>query len=546
MLDQERSKLSPFELKDELIKAAIETRPSEIQAELLKAARATKGKEMLDAGRGNPNFLTTIPRKGFFEWGNFAMKESERSFSYLGIGLGGLAKKEGIEGRLDNFLYDKTDEGAQFIKDAISYVRDQMGYDPEEFIYEITKAILGGDYPVPDRMLSLSEKIVKKYIRKELTGGQPFDRSFELFATEGGAAAMSYIFNTLEKNHLLNKGDCVAMGTPIFTPYLEIPELEEYSFVQVKAEAKSDNQWQYSSEDLDQLLDPKVKAFFLVNPSNPASVKMSDENLEHLKEIIKKRPDLIVLTDDVYATFADNFKSIFTVCPKNTILVYSFSKYFGATGWRLGLIATAEENIFDEKLKNHPKEIRKKLNKRYASVTSHPQYLKFIDRIVADSRTVSLNHVAGLATPAQVQMVFFCLFSLMDMRDIYKNSMKGLMRSRERSLYKYMGMASKEDENTVGYYDIVEIEKIAEKLYDKEFSQWVEKNINQESALFDLANDAGVVLLPATDFSASKGGFRVSLANLNKSDYTKIGQAISSLLKKYHLDFLEDKKKSGV
>ena len=537
MSDKDFSKLSPFELKDKLIKAATETHPSELQEELLRAAIARKGKGMLDAGRGNPNFLTTIPRQGFFEWGSFAMEEAERSFSYMGIGLGGLARKEGIEARLDNFLHDKQTEGAHFIKNAVSYVRDQLGYDTEEFIYEMTKAILGGDYPVPDRMLRISERIVKQYIRKEMSGGRPFDTKFELFATEGGAAAMTYIFNTLEKNHLLKKGDSVAMGTPIFTPYLEIPELDEYNFVEVMAEAKSDRSWQYSSEDLDKLLDPKVKAFFLVNPSNPASVKMSEENLEYLVKIIEQRPDLIVLTDDVYATFADDFTSIFAVCPRNTILVYSFSKYFGSTGWRLGVMAMAQDNAFDEMLQKQPLEVREKLNLRYSSVASDPSHLKLIDRVVADSRAVSLNHVAGLSTPAQVQMVFFCLFSLMDMQENYKKSLKALVRSRQKALYKYMGIKIDQNENTVGYYDIVEIEKVAEKLHGKEFSDWIRAHVNQEDALFRLADESGVVLLPASDFAASNGGFRVSLANLNEADYIKIGMAIARLLDKYYQEF---------
>ena len=48
--------------------------------------------------------------------------------------------------------------------------------------------------------------------------------------------------------------------------------------------------------------------------------------------------------------------------------------------------------------------------------------LRFIDRLVADSRTVALNHTAGLSTPQQVQMVLFSLFALMDENDGYKKS----------------------------------------------------------------------------------------------------------------------------
>ena len=52
--------------------------------------------------------------------------------------------------------------------------------------------------------------------------------TFDLYAVEGGTAAMCYIFKSLKANRLLNPGDTIAMVTPIFTPYLEMPHLEDY------------------------------------------------------------------------------------------------------------------------------------------------------------------------------------------------------------------------------------------------------------------------------------------------------------------------------
>ncbi|MCZ8499860.1 hypothetical protein O9929_26285 [Vibrio lentus] len=56
-----------------------------------------------------------------------------------------------------------------------------------------------------------------------MAGSQPLPAGkFDLFAVEGGTAAMVYIFNTLKGNRLLNKGDTIAIGAPIFTPYIEM------------------------------------------------------------------------------------------------------------------------------------------------------------------------------------------------------------------------------------------------------------------------------------------------------------------------------------
>lgn len=521
------SKLSPFELKDTLI----------------EIAEDAKGGLMLNAGRGNPNFLSTIPREAFFEWGHFALREAENSFSYMVVGLGGFPRKEGIEARMEIYLNEKRNcTGCKFIKAAISYVRDQLGYDPADFIYEMTEGILGIMYPSPDRMLKMSEKIVGKYIKKEMVGCVPFKCKFDMFAVEGGTAAMAYIFETLSQNFILNKGDKIALGVPIFTPYIEIPRLREYELVQLDVIADYEDRWQVSDEEFDKLLDPKVKAFFLVNPSNPPSVKMSDKKLEKLAAVIKKRPDLIVLTDDVYGTFADDFKSIFAICPENTILVYSFSKYFGSTGWRLGVIATAQNNILDEKIKKLPSEKRKILEDRYSSISPEPGKIKFIDRLVAESRAVGLNHTAGLSTPAQVQMVLFSLFALMDQADTYKKTVKQLIRCRQAALYNQLQVKAIEDKNSVDYYNIIEVDEIAEKLYSKEFRAWLDKRLKPNEALFKLAKEAGVVLLPAAGFGTADPGFRVSLANLNEVDYVKIGKAVHKVLEGYYEEYNKSKK----
>ena len=525
---KELATLSPFELKNKLI----------------EIAKDTSGKLMLNAGRGNPNFLATVPRHGFFTWGQFALTEAESTFSYMPEGVGGFPRRDGIEARMEIFLNDhKGDKGAEFVRSAISYVRDQLGYDPAEFIYEMTESILGIMYPVPDRMLPLSEKIVGHYIHREMAGDHPFTTKFDMFAVEGGTAAMAYIFNTFKENYILEKGDKIALGMPIFTPYIEIPELNDYEMVEVNVVADAKDKWQFTKEDLDQLLDPKVKAFFLVNPSNPPSVKMSDESLDYLAEIIKKRPDLIILTDDVYGTFADNFVSIFAKCPENTVLVYSFSKYFGATGWRLGVVATSENNILDKKIAALPEKRRKELAKRYSSISTEPDKIKFIDRLVADSRAVALNHTAGLITPAQVQMVLFSLFALMDRDDAYKGALKKVLKDRKKALYREIGMIPFEDENDVNYYHLFDFKEMITKFYGLDFGKWLNKTLLPNEGLFRLAEKSGVVLLPAKGFGATDPTFRVSLANLNEVDYVKIGKSVRDLLESYYEDYKKSKKK---
>src|SRR5690242_20041534 len=152
---------------------------------------------------------------------------------------------------------------------------------------------------------------------------------------------------------------------------------------------------------------------------------MSKETVGKIANIVKnKRPDLMLLTDDVYGTFVHDFRSLLGELPHNTIGVYSFSKYFGCTGWRLGVIAVHEDNVFDRMIAKHPEVTQKKIDKRYSTLTLEPRALKFIDRIVADSRDVALNHTAGLSLPQQVMM---CLFSTYELMDVGKEYQKACM-----------------------------------------------------------------------------------------------------------------------
>src|SRR5215467_2457048 len=87
--------LSPFEIKDELIVLAKETSKRSAQA-------------FLNAGRGNPNWIATTPRDGFFLLGQFAMTESRRVME-LPAGIGGMPEAKGIAARLDKWLKTQAD-----------------------------------------------------------------------------------------------------------------------------------------------------------------------------------------------------------------------------------------------------------------------------------------------------------------------------------------------------------------------------------------------------------------------------------------------------
>ena len=174
----------------------------------------------------------------------------------------------------------------------------------------------------------------------------------------------------------------------------------------------------------------------MVNPMNPGSVSMSRDSVKKMADIIKTtRKDLIVISDTVYAPFVDDFHDLLGAAPENTIGVYSYSKYFGATGWRLGIIALHENNVIDRMIANLPEKQKAILQKRYGLDSTFPEKIKFIDRMLMDSRAVALAHTGGLSTPQQTIMTLFSLFELMDTDQAYKKSIRTILKKRMQNLY---------------------------------------------------------------------------------------------------------------
>lgn len=518
--------LSPFELKNKLV----------------DMAASHHERMMLNAGRGNPNWVATIPRQAFFLLGNFAIEEAQRVLSRPGIA--GAPEAKGMGQRLVDFCRIHSERvGSRFLADSYKYATEELGLDGDSFTAEMVDGILGDHYPVPDRMLKNSEKIVQAYLDNTMCDCQPPEGTMDLFAVEGGTAAMTYIFNTLKENFLINPGDKIAIGTPIFTPYLEIPTLNDYQLEVVDIMLDESNNWQYPDSELKKLENPAVKAFFIVNPSNPPSTSVAKESLEKIAKLVQTtRKDLIILTDDVYGTFVNGFKSLAAIAPKNTILVYSFSKYFGATGWRLGVIGIYQDNVMDKMIAALPVEKRSGMHKRYESISTDPDDIKLIDRLVADSRAVALNHTAGLSTPQQVMMVLFAFQELLDSDShLYRKEAQDLIRDRYEALYKALGVEAPELPCYAMYYTTIDIPQLAEERFGKDFAKWLKAEHEPIDFVWNLADKKGVVLMDGGGFAAPEMSVRVSLANLFKKDYVKIGKAISELLSEYN----DTWKKSG-
>lgn len=517
--------ISPFEFKNKLI-------------ELATISNRKSTRTLLDAGRGNPNWVAATPREAFFTFGQFAITESR--FSWDNGDLTGIPKKTGVYDRFHKYVEENSFmPGIETLIEIIEYGINELNFNADDFLHELCDAIIGDNYPFPDRMLIHIEKIVKEYLKAEMKYDTEKGGDFNVFAVEGATAAMCYIFDSLIANNLLLKGDKIAIMTPVFTPYLEIPHLPRYEFEVVyinsdEVDANGDRTWQCSDKELEKLADKDIKALFVVNPSNPPSVAISSNSISKIVDIVNNyNQDLMIISDDVYGTFVPGFKSLMADLPYNTIGTYSYSKYFGVTGWRLGTIALHKNNVFDKLIKELPYSIRKRTNRRYADMNPIPENVPFIDRIVADSRQVALNHTAGLSTPQQVQMAFFSAFTLIDKQNEYKHKTMEICQTRKKLLFNSLGLEMVNDPNDACYYTQLDLLQWAEKNHGKRFANYLKENYKPVDILYNLAQDSSIVLLGGGGFAGPEWSIRISLANLYDEAYATIGIALKRILDDY-------------
>lgn len=524
-------RLSPFELKNILIKGA-------------KGAHPTK---MLNAGRGNPNFFNIFVRK---------------IFSHLQYVCAHISHPlEKIPGRqIFKDLHDYPPMNATNYKQLMlkkisaagipprekSFIRDYLNYlekeakksniPPNKIFHDVVMSHLGCFYPSPPRIQPHVSLVCKNFMFNLIFGGRPTREkpsNYEFFATEGAAAGILYIFNTLHINGLLNPGDKIALITPIFSPYLEMPVLQRYRLKMIFLKGNPNKEFSLDDEEIDRLKDKSIKALFMVNPANPSAFSLPLRNIKRIGNIVNtSRKDLIILSDNVYAPFVDEYNSLAYSCPKNTIEVFSLSKYFGVTGWRLGITSIRKENNLNKLLRNLSLAKKKELRERYSIASTNPDHLTFMERLVMDSRQVAEAHVGGLSTPQQAILAMFLYYQMHDLGGHYKKEIQAVLLHRMQLLYSELNTRPEESARATNYYTLLFIPQITENLFGKAARRKMEMS-NYLKFLFHLANKYHTVLLPGKGFEADPWRIRVSLANLATSDYKKISINLRKCIKDF-------------
>lgn len=162
--------------------------------------------------------------------------------------------------------------------------------------------------------------------------------SQRIIVTPGASGALSLIAQMM-----LNPGDGVLMSDPGYPCNRHFVRLSGGRAQLVPVTAASN--FQLNVELVQQYADHKTKALWLASPANPSGTMLSIETLTSLNTWCESNGAHMVV-DEIYhgLSYGQKASSALSVSD-DIIVVNSFSKYFGMTGWRLGWFVVPESLI---------------------------------------------------------------------------------------------------------------------------------------------------------------------------------------------------------
>ena len=161
---------------------------------------------------------------------------------------------------------------------------------------------------------------------------------------------------------LINPGDEVIIPAPYWVSYPDIVLIAEGKPVIVQAGIAQG--FKMTPAQLESAITPKTKMVVINSPSNPTGAVYTLEDLQALGAVLRKHPDILIATDDMYEHIAltdAKFVNILNACPDlypRTMVLNGVSKAYAMTGWRIGYaggpehIITAMENVQSQSTSN--------------------------------------------------------------------------------------------------------------------------------------------------------------------------------------------------
>ena len=219
-------------------------------------------------------------------------------------------------------------------KDIIGLGAGEPDFDtPDHIKQAAVKALDKGQtkYTAVDGTAELKNAIIKKFSRDN---GLTYEAN-QILVSCGGKQSF---FNLAQA--LLESGDEVIIPAPYWVSYPDMVLLADAKPVIIIGDR--DQRYKITPQQLEEAITDKTRLFVINSPSNPTGMTYTKAELEALGEVLRKYPDILIATDDMYELiyWADEpFYNIVMACPDlydRTIVMNGVSKAYSMTGWRIG------------------------------------------------------------------------------------------------------------------------------------------------------------------------------------------------------------------
>lgn len=231
------------------------------------------------------------------------------------------------------------------IPGLLNFTIGEPNFDVPEFIKDAMKEALDKNfthYAASDGLQELRQAIANFYQRRH----QLKLNWQQIMVTVG--ASQGFMITMMA---LLNPGDKVLIPSPYFPLYGYSTILSGGDSVFVDTSADG---FVLTPEALDHQLQghPDIKLLMLNYPNNPTGTTYSKDQVKGLAEVLRKYPDVYVLSDEIYGdlVYDGDHYSMVDELPDRTILLAGASKSYAMTGFRLGFLHIPDD-LYEELFK---------------------------------------------------------------------------------------------------------------------------------------------------------------------------------------------------
>ena len=223
-------------------------------------------------------------------------------------------------------------------KDIISLSLGEPDFAVPDFVKEVAKEAIDQNYnkysPV-DGYLELKEAICEKFKKDNNLNYTPS----QIIVSTGAKQCLSNVALAM-----LNPGDEVILPTPYWVSYSDITKIA--GGVPVDIPTSLETHFKITPKQLEEAITPRTKMMWLSSPGNPSGVIYTREELEALAQVLRKYPNIFILSDEIYEhiNYMGQHVSFAQIegMYERTITVNGLSKAFAMPGWRMGYMGAPE------------------------------------------------------------------------------------------------------------------------------------------------------------------------------------------------------------